>query len=53
MNPELHVLCAADDGYVTKEEAMGVYETVVEDGQKGRFVCGASCEMRDMRDGGG
>lgn len=28
-----------DDGYVTKDEAMSVYETVVEDGQKGRFVC--------------
>jgi hypothetical protein len=29
-----------DDGYVTKDEAMMIYETVVEDGQKGRFVCG-------------
>lgn len=28
-----------DDGYVTKDEAMSVYDTVVEDGQKGRFVC--------------
>jgi hypothetical protein len=34
-----HWLDMNDDGKVTMDEAYGIYETIVEDGQKGKFVC--------------